>query len=68
MLYVGENLILSMFALERVLHMCGSHLHPQETGRVLHDGRLCADPADRGSVLAFLLDQPGRQCCPSAAG
>lgn len=56
-LYVGEKLRLFMFVSERVLHVCGSHLHPKETGRVLHDGCLCPDPADCGSLLAFLLDR-----------
>lgn len=53
---------------ERVLHLCGSHLHPAETGRVLHDGRLRPHPAHRSSLLAFLLDQPGRQRGQSAPG
>ena len=56
------------FVSERVLHLCGSHLHPEETGRLLHDGCLCPNPADSGSLLAFLLDQPGCKCCQSAPG
>lgn len=54
--------------LRRVLHLRGGDLHSEAAGGLLHDGSVRAHAAHRGSVLAVLLDQSGRQRRPSPSG